>query len=265
MFRTIETSATDIEFEGLRFLTVRSSALAGRADITLFAPVEAAGRTDIPLVTLLHGVYGSHWAWAMKGYAHRTLQRLVRTGDIPVMALAMPSDGLLGDGSGYLPHGTRNFEKWIVEEVPVAATTILSCVTTKSPLLIAGLSMGGFGALRLGAKYPHKYKGISGHSSVTHFEQLKQFVVEDVRGYGAKPEDFSVLETMLRNRADLPPIRFDCGTEDSLLGHNRELHRELKQNGIAHCYEEFPGAHDWAYWQTHLVDTLKFFGNVLRQ
>ena len=263
MFRTIETSDPKIDFEGLRFLTVRSEALRGRADVTLFAPVEAANLKHVPLVILLHGVYGSHWAWAMKGFAHRTLQRLVSTQEIPAMALAMPSDGLLGDGSGYVPHEHRNFERWIVEEVPAGAATILPCVSPQSPLLIAGLSMGGFGALRIGAKYPQKYKAVSGHSSVTHFEQLKKFVVEDVLSYGAKPEDFSVFETMKRNRSQLPPIRFDCGTEDTLLEQNRELHRHLQVEGIEHAYHEFPGAHDWNYWQTHLVDTLKFFGKVL--
>ncbi len=263
MFRTIEQSDSRIDFEGLRFLTVKSRALHGRADVTLFAPLEAANLNDVPLVVLLHGVYGSHWAWAMKGFAHRTLQKLVSSKEIPVMAMAMPSDGLLGDGSGYVPHEHRNFEQWIVDEVPAGAATTLPCVSGNSPLLIAGLSMGGFGALRLAAKYPQKYKAVSGHSSVTHFEQLKQFVVEDVLSYGARPEDFSVYETMLRNRAHLPPIRFDCGTEDPLIENNRELHRQLKAQGIAHQYHEFPGGHDWNYWQVHLFDTLKFFGGVL--
>src|SRR5690348_8488174 len=104
MFRTIEASNKEIEFEGLHFLTVKSCALQGRADVTLFAPREAEGLKDVPLAILLHGVYGSHWAWAMKGFAHRTLQKMVSAKEIPVMALAMPSDGLLGDGSGYVPH-----------------------------------------------------------------------------------------------------------------------------------------------------------------
>jgi putative tributyrin esterase len=214
-------------------------------------------------VTLLHGVYGSHWAWAVKGGAHRTLQRLVSAGEIPPMALAMPSDGLWGDGSGYVPHETRNFEKWIVEEVPAAAVAAMHCVSPESALFIAGLSMGGFGALRLGAKYPERYRAISGHSSVTHFEQLKKYVEEDLGRIAPNREDHSVLETMLRNHAALPPIRFDCGTEDHLLEHNRELHRQLEANGVAHCYEEFPGGHDWAYWEKHLEETLRFFGGLI--
>ena len=259
MFRTIETADSRIEFEGLRFVTVKSRALAGRGDITLFAPREAEAMKDVPLVTLLHGVYGSHWGWAMKGFAHRTLQRLVSSGEIPAMALAMPSDGLWGDGSAYVPHAKQNFEKWILEDVPAAAAANLPCVSEKSVKFIAGLSMGGFGALRIGAKYPDRFRGIAGHSSITHFQQLKQFVEEDLSSYCANPEDWSVLETMLRNKAQLPPIRFDCGTEDILIEHNRELRRALQANAVAHTYEEYPGGHNWAYWETHIADTLKFF------
>lgn len=264
MFHTIETSEQRLEFDGLRFVTVKSRALGSRADVTVFAPAEAVNLKDVPLVTLLHGVYGSHWAWAVKGAAHRTTQRLVCTGEIPPMALAMPSDGLWGDGSGYVPHAKQDFEKWIVEEVPKAAATALPCVSEQSPRFIAGLSMGGFGAMRIGAKYGATFRGISAHSSITEFHQLKQFVEEDILACGVKPEDQSVCDTMLRHRATLPPLRFDCGSEDILIEHNRELHRRLEQHGIPHQYEEFPGGHQWAYWETHLVETLKFFGSLMK-
>jgi putative tributyrin esterase len=264
-FHTTETSDPRLEFEGLRFVTVKSRALRGRADITFFAPSEAEKLHEVPLVILLHGVYGSHWGWAIKGAAHRTLQGLVRAGEVPPLALAMPSDGLWGDGSGYLPHLRQDFEKWIVEEVPAAAPAALPCVSTKAKLFIGGLSMGGFGALRLGAKYPQRFLGVSGHSSITHFDQLKQFVEENADDYGVSAENQSVFETMLKGRGTLPPIRFDCGTEDRLLKHNRELHQQLTASGIPHEYYEFPGGHEWGYWQTHLVDTLKFFGRILRE
>src|SRR5579872_6172694 len=114
--------------EGLTFATVKSRALRGRADITFFVPGATQG-TDLPLVVLLHGVYGSHWAWAVKGNAHRTAQRMIEAGEIPRLALAMPSDGLWGDGSGYLSHPGLDFEKWIVDEVPAAAAAAHSCIS----------------------------------------------------------------------------------------------------------------------------------------
>jgi enterochelin esterase-like enzyme len=64
---------------------------------------------------------------------------------------------------------------------------------------------------------------------------------------------------MLANRAKLPPFRFDCGVEDSLFAANKELHRKLIDAGIHHEFGEFLGGHDWAYWESHLSSTLRFF------
>jgi S-formylglutathione hydrolase FrmB len=263
-FRTIEISEPRFEAEGLRWVTVKSRALGCRADLTLFVPKQSTTMRNIPLVILLHGVYGSHWAWALKGGAHRTTRRLIDSGDIPPMVLAMPSDGLWGDGSGYLPHPDADFERWIVAEVPAAARAAVPALSESSPLFINGLSMGGFGALRLAAKYPEKFRGAGGHSSMTHFDQFSLFVEEPLERFGCRPEDRSVLVTMRRNRGRLPSLRFDCGTEDQLIEYNRDLSRELKEAGISHIYEEFPGAHSWAYWEMHLAEMLRFFAAQLK-
>jgi putative tributyrin esterase len=260
-FRTIEISDSRFEAEGLRLVTVKSRALGNRADMTLFVPRQVA--EGMPLVILLHGVYGSHWAWALKGGAHRTTAALIEKGEIPPMVVAMPSDGLWGDGSGYLPHRNANFERWIVEEVPAAAAAAEPRLGKDFPVFINGLSMGGFGALRLAAKYPERFRAAGGHSSMTHFDQFPMFVEEPLDKYACAPEDRSVLDTMKKNRGRLPPLRFDCGTEDQLIQFNRELDRELTKAGIDHVYEEFPGAHSWGYWELHLAEMLRFFGKQI--
>lgn len=258
-FRTIEFSDPRFEPAGLRFITVGSPALRGRGDICLALPQAPA--KDLPLVILLHGVYGSHWAWALKGGAHTTLARLAN--ELPPMALAMPSDGLWGDGSGYVAHHDgADYERWIVDEVPAAAALADARITTQSPLFIAGLSMGGFGTLRLAAKFPERFRAASAHSSATASENLAQFIQ-----CGSSLDVFrdrrSVLQTILEHRATMPPFRFDCGTEDFLLPHNRELHTALEAAGVPHVYEEFPGGHDWPYWEAHLEDSLRFFAAQL--
>lgn len=263
LFRTIEVSDARFEAEGLRWVTVKSRALKHRADLSLFVPASAESRTQLPLVMLLHGVYGSHWAWALKGGAHRTAARLIAAAEIPPMVLAMPSDGLWGDGSGYLRHPTVDHERWIVEEVPAAAREAVPGLTEGSPLFINGLSMGGFGALRLAAKHPQKFRAAGGHSSITDFDQFKMFVEEPLESYGCPEEERSLYECLGRNRGHLPPLRFDCGSDDPLLEPNRELSRRLKQAGVAHVYEEFPGGHSWPYWENHLADMLKWFGQQL--
>ncbi|MGB7161503.1 MAG: alpha/beta hydrolase-fold protein [Tepidisphaeraceae bacterium] len=264
-FHTIEISDPRFEHEGLREVTFKSPSLRGRADVTLWLPPGAESASDLPLAILLHGVYGSHWAWTRSGGAHRTAADLVARGEIPPMALAMPSDGLVFDGSGYLTIGERDVERYVVDEVRACVGEVVKSVTARSPVFIAGLSMGGFGALRLGAKYPDRFAAIAGHSSITNFAQMAKFVEEPHEAYGPPAEqEQSVLHWMLAHRDRLPPIRFDCGTEDPLIEENRRLHRELATHEIPHTYEEFPGGHEWLYWETHVADTLRFFGRCAR-
>lgn len=248
-------------FQGLDFITVKSNALKKRADITVFSPPNANKNT--PLVILLHGVYGSHWAWAIKGNAHTTAQNLIETGQIKPMILAMPSDGLYADGSGYVPHQSANYESWIVEDVIAVIKEQYPEITDKSPIFIAGLSMGGFGALRLGAKYPTIFKAFSGLSSITHFNQIGEFVADFEQLKHDALEQDGVLEWILKNKSVIPPFRFDCGAEDILIEHNRQLHNELINNEIPHTYKEFSGGHTWEYWSEHLTETLLFFNEQL--
>ena len=124
--------------------------------------------------------------------------------------------------------------------------------------------MGGFGALRLAAKYPDHFRAVHGLSSITHLNQMPLFVEEPLSEYRQPdPDDESVLALMLQNRDRLPPIQFDCGTDDLLIEHNRTLHRALMEQGIPHQYTEHPGGHEWPYWQQHLTDALLFFNRCM--
>lgn len=263
-FRTVELSDPAIPADGLRFATVKSRALRQRADVTLYATPGAEAATDLPAVILLHGVYGSHWAWALKGDAHRTAARLVAEGALPPVALLMPSDGLWGDGSGYLAHAMQDFERWIVEEVPALAVEAIPGCTSRSPLFIAGLSMGGFGALRLAGKHPGRFAAVAAHSAITDIAQFDGFIEERRDGWGAAEADRSVAAALLGARGSLPPIRFDCGRDDPLIQANRTLHATLDDAGIAHRYAERDGGHEWPYWTAAVEGTLRFFGRVLR-
>lgn len=242
-------------------VTVKSRHLLGRGDLTLHVPRAARGCHDLPLVLLLHGIYGSHWGWSLRGGAHETNERLSRNGTTPPFILAMPSDGLWGDGSLYAAHSGRDFARWIVEDVPAVAREVVAELGARSPMFIAGLSLGGFAALRLGAKYPDVFSGMSGLSSVTHLSQLVGRVQEEITSLGIPPADWS-LSDVLRAAPGLPPMRFDCGQADAFIEPNRMLHRELTQAGITHQYEEFAGGHDWDYWRERLEGTLRFFGSL---
>lgn len=259
-YGNVELSDPEFERDHLRLLTFRSQALKGRGDVTTFVPPGCEEQESLPLILLLHGVYGSHWAWALKGGAHLTALKLIEQELMSHAVIAMPSDGLQGDGTGYLPQGSADYERWIMDDVVGCVTEVLPCLGTQSALFIAGLSMGGYGALRLGAKYAARVKGISAHSSVTHPDQLARFGVEPVcDGEQMRRYDQDVLHWMRVNKEKLPPLRFDCGKDDDLLEENRKLHRELAANDIPHQYFEFEGEHAWPYWREHVRDTLLFF------
>ncbi len=239
----------------MRYATVSSTALGRRADCTFWAPPDVAG--PIPLVILMHGVYGSHWAWSMKAGVHRIASDLIAAGSLPPLALAMPSDGLFGLGSGYVDHAGGDFRRWIIDEVPELAAIAFEAVSDTSPLGLAGLSMGGFGALLLGAQNGDRVRAVAGMSSITDFSEMFWFV-GDIDGYLVADHDKSVLAAMVNHRDRLPAIHFDCGEKDPLLKANRALHKALDKAGIAHSYAEHPGGHEWPYWEAHIGSALQF-------
>src|SRR5581483_8402883 len=161
-FRTVEISNPRFEANGLRFITAKTPNLKGRGDVCVYSPPNLSKTDSVPVAVLLHGVYGSAWSWAYSSGVHLKVDEMIKSGELPPMILAMPSDGLWGDGSGYLPHDGFNFEKWIAEDVIDLVINYIDRAQKSSPFFISGLSMGGFGALRIGAKYGYKFKGISG-------------------------------------------------------------------------------------------------------
>ncbi len=263
-FHTIELSDGEFEFDGLRFLTVKTPNLEGRGDICLYVP-GMENLQDLPIYILLHGVYGSAWIWALKGGVHKTFTRLIKERRVKPAIIAMPSDGLWGDGSAYFEHNRKDFESWIVHDVPLAVKENIPEASSDSEMCIGGLSMGGYGALCLGSKHRDLFKAISAHSSVTKLEQMTQFVEEDLAHYSTSVKYPYIVDTIRENGKEMPALRFDCGVDDQLIGENRLLHNELEELDVPHLYEEFEGGHEWPYWQKHVEKTLLFFDDHCQQ
>jgi S-formylglutathione hydrolase FrmB len=245
----VELSDPAFESDGLRHATANSRALGRRGDVTFWTSHDDG--TPTPLVILLHGVYGSHWAWAHKAGAHHTAATL----GTPV-ALAMPSDGLFGLGSGYVPHAGGDFTAWILEEVPWLTAQALPGVDADAPVALVGLSMGGFGALLLAGRHPARVHAANGMSSITDFSQMR-FFVGDISAYDVDDRDRSVLDALV-SASPRPRVRFDCGSSDPLIEPNRALHAALLDAGVDHEYVEHDGGHEWSYWSAHLAAALEF-------
>lgn len=111
---------------------------------------------------------------------------------------------------------------------------------------LGGLSIGGYGALRLGTRHGTQYAAVSAHSSLTDLADLYPLVAETPEQLEAELVDQpAVLEGSLQARPPLPALRFDCGTEDGRLAGSRAMYAALTRAGVAHTYGKFPGAHTW--------------------
>ena len=258
-FRTFETSSPEFSPANTRFLTVQSPALQRRGDIVIYNAETTT--PDVPAVTLLHGVYGSAWAWMYSGGVHAVYGKLREEG-LGEFVLLMPSDGLAGDGSGYFKADDADYRRWIVEDVRAAATLAVPGLTQGSRHYICGLSMGGYGALRLAALEPERYRGSSAHSPITCAADFDGFTDSNPASGVADTE----LAELIADRADsMPPFRFDCGRADPLFGSVRSLHEALDAAGVAHGFEALEGGHDWPYWTRNVRRSLLFFDRLERE
>ena len=172
----------------------------------------------------------------------------------------MPSDGLWGVGSGYVPHADADYERWIVEEVPAAAAPGRRSrhrgLAAHDRRPVDGRVRRAAPGREVPRPLPRHLRALRRSRRWAAWRRRPAIGSTGCRGSG-KP-DGTALHWLEVNAARLPPLRFDCGTDDHLLPGNRALHAALDARGIEHQYEEFAGGHDWPYWRLHLADTLRF-------
>jgi S-formylglutathione hydrolase FrmB len=134
--------------------------------------------------------------------------------------------------------------------------------------------MGGYGALRLALERPDLFKAAVSHSGAVGMGRYfptpgdgSKWEAEFIRVFGKVEKggrnDLIQLASNLKGNPQdstnrLPALRIDCGTEDFLLEHNRQLNRDLTALGIPHEYEEFLGDHNWEYWDQHVQEAIAF-------
>jgi S-formylglutathione hydrolase FrmB len=128
---------------------------------------------------------------------------------------------------------------------------------------LAGLSMGGYGALKLALKHPDLFcaaSSLSGALDIAEYIKrgsLSKVEFDQLFGdspIGGDDDLFAIAERA--DRASLPALRFDCGVDDPLIKCNRRLHTHLTELCVPHEYHEHPGVHSWTYWDTHIQETI---------
>jgi S-formylglutathione hydrolase FrmB len=247
--------------EGLAGHTVFSSANRRRLEHWTWMP--AGVHQALPVVVLLHGVRDAGgFVWWEKGSADLTAARLVAAGEVPPFCLVMAGDTGAELGSGYCDwaDGTTSAETYLMREL---LPWIDASLPVSSARHVAGLSMGGYGALLLALRSPGVFRSASATSGFFHPHRLFNFVPDARRRMWGDDDtvmaahDVVALVSDAKRRTGLD-LAFDCGTDDPLLPENRAFHAHLDGLRVPHSYVEKPGSHDWPYWTDRLADHLRF-------
>ena len=82
------------------------------------------------------------------------------------------------------------------------------------------------------------------------------------KGSGGKDDLYLIAGKLDRRKA--PGIRFDCGKKDGLLDSSRRFHKHLLKLKLKHQYREYPGEHNWVYWDEHIQEAIRFHAKHLK-
>lgn len=295
--------------------TIWAQSLGVRKALTVYLPPSyGMGTTRYPLLVYLHGRGGNERDWVTAGHLPRIVDSLVSAG-LPEAIIAMPD----GDDGWYttwasLPDAAcasdtvrreparsycvpwPHYDDYIARDVVQYMDRSYRTRGDRAHRGVAGLSMGGYGAMTLALAYPDVFAAAASHSGVLSPRLRLGAPPSDSARYGRTLEELArgvrhlwpSLRTVFgtdtiawRGRdprlmaerlaarvragtATWPALRFDVGVDDTWLPQNRDFDASLTILGVPHEYREYPGAHTWTYWKTHLVESLGFLLGVVR-
>ena len=204
-----------------------------------------------PVVYLLHGYGGDYSEWQRVGVVEEAA-------GLPVI-VAMPE----GNQSFWVNHHGKEKARWedyLVEEVIPYVDSHYRTRAAREYRGVSGLSMGGYGAVILGARHPELFSSIASHSGAvgaleTPAESDIGKRLAEIFGPSGSDErkGYDPLATILAlEKSDRPHIYIDCGSGDFLLEGNRTFVRELAKGRVRYEYRELPGGHTFSYWKRNV-------------
>jgi S-formylglutathione hydrolase FrmB len=224
-----------------------------------------------PVLYLLHGLFGHHDDWI-------TRTNLAECAALYDLIIITPE----GNDSWYIDSATvpsDKYESYILRELIPDVDARYRTIKDRRARGVAGLSMGGYGALKYGLKHPD-YFAFAGSLSgaldpATRTDQHPGFVWDILRpsiisAFGSPNSDArqaNDLHQIARNLtaaniASLPYLYFDCGLDDGFLPTNRELAEIFIAKKIPHQYRQLPGGHNWGYWDRQVREVLRVYADL---
>lgn len=256
-------------------MTFYSEALASSTDVTIIIPTpygidpeEAQGDyfkegIRYPVLYLLHGTWADHHDWTRWTSIERYAQKA------KLMVVCMD-----GGNAFYqdMEVGPKYFT-FITEELPRYLKILFPVSDRREDTYIAGLSMGGFGALNIAIKKPEMFGATACLSGGLIMNQLNQNTL-DVPGWpypwrailpppydgvGTGVDDIPILEKLVASGQPIPRIYLAVGTEDYVKPFTDATRDVFDRLGVEYTYEIGPGVHDWVFWDTYIQRAIAWF------
>jgi len=247
-------------------LTLRTDAVAGDTRVRVLLP--AGYRTShrrYPVLYLLHGALNGEEAWTVQGDAEAI------TAGLPLIVV-MPDSG---QGGGYTDWfnggagGPPQWERYHIDQLIPFVDARYRTIARRGGRAVAGLSMGGFGAMSYAARHPDLFVAAAAFSgavdtnnpldiAVTGDAPFGPRATQEIRWRGRNPWDLAENLRGLRlivRTGDGEPVGDVVETVVHQM--NVAFHERLQQLGIAHTWDDYgAGTHSWPYWQRDLRATL---------
>ena len=216
-----------------------------------------------PVLYLLHGWSGDHTNWT-------TLTNLVQYAAEYDLIIVTPA----GENSWYVNSATRpsdRFADYIVQDLIASIEAGFRTIAAPHRRAIAGLSMGGYGAMLAAAQNPELFAAAGSISGAFDGPRGIEDVLPDLRestdaAFGGPHSELRTqcdLRNALNSAATLPYLYMACGVSDPLLASNRAIAATLSLKDARYEYHEMPGAHDWSFWDKALPSLLRSVARIL--
>ncbi len=242
-----------------------ASKLMGRdMPYRIIVPVGYSNSTErYPVLYLLHGLTGhfDNWTDRTKIAEYAAGQKLL---------IVTPE----GDNGWYTDSATvanDKYESYIIKELIPEIDKKFRTVADRDHRSIAGLSMGGYGAIKFGLKYPELFTLVGSFSGAIGMVNVTEKQVSGAIGksidaiFGPANSDlrkandpFDIIRRATPEKIKaLPFLYLDCGTEDFLFQNNRDFVALLLEKKVPHEFRQLPGGHNWKYWDSQVEEFLE--------
>lgn len=210
---------------------------------------------DRKVLYLLHGLSDDATAW----------QRYTSIETVALeygLVVVMPSVGRSFYAN--LPNG-QDYFSYLAEELPQYLSDVFDLRPAREDTLLAGLSMGGYGAFKLGLNYPERFAAVASFSGVLSLEFMRLYpddrrfsefthVFGDFQNLpGSLHDPMTWYQAAAKDPARLPRLFISCGQQDDLYPVNLIVSSALRQMGVPfEYYEEENARHTWDFWDREI-------------